>query len=378
MQQGSINSEFDDLLLTGFQRMLGKGLMRSDPTQLQRRTLEGSMGITLQYSSEHFGKKRRPKDIGEQVVAPANPEGFNFTKASSEELIAEIPALPEGHAAGRGPTKILGNISPLAIGHVLLVPCCDEVRPQVLSQELLCCGLHLLQKSARKDFRLMFNSLLGFASVNHFHFHGLYLEHCGLPEAMLPIERVSRVAISGSIAEGHTQLELLMEKQWYIRGFVVRAGPRSNCGEDNRTDLEALAGLAAQVVAQLQKRNIPHNVLLTKARDRKAAPEAQLVGINQGELPPLWGGEEVVSGPVAREAQAPEVYILPRLPEPRLREDAGFNAAICEMAGFITTMSEDTFNDLTEDRVSEIFRKDVCIDEGLFNQLICRTAWFAS
>ena len=42
-------------------------------------------------------------------------------------------------------------------------------------KELILCGLHLLQKSARPDFRLLFNSLSGLASVNHFHFHGFFL-----------------------------------------------------------------------------------------------------------------------------------------------------------------------------------------------------------
>merc|ERR1719270_2394729 len=84
-------SDFDKLLLDGFHRVLGSGSMRSDPSLIQRRALEGKLGITVQFSSEHFGKKRRPAGFGERVVAPAAPpEAFNFTKVAAEEHIADV------------------------------------------------------------------------------------------------------------------------------------------------------------------------------------------------------------------------------------------------------------------------------------------------
>ena len=113
---------------------------------------------------------------------------------------------------------------------------------QVLTTELLRCGLDLVGKSWRRDFRLLFNSMhcsqsarrefrfgplpvlrLGFASVNHFHYHGLYLEYCGFNQRLaegfcslgssdapwqrqFPVERVERSTVGGGRTYGPERL----------------------------------------------------------------------------------------------------------------------------------------------------------------------------
>jgi len=362
----SKDSDFDRQVLVAFGKVLDAGgVVRTSPGNIQRRNLTGTLGIVVQFSSEHFNKKRTPPgSISQQVVAAVDPEAFNFSKVDPAEKLLEIEAIPREHPDGGLCATVLVNVSPLATGHVLFVPNCDEVRPQVLTEHLLLGGLNLLAMSTRHDFRLVFNSLMGFASVNHFHFHGLYLNYCGLQDARLPMEKAERSIIAGGITEGRVALELLVEGKWYVRGFVVTAGcAKGTPGANPPADVAALASLAYRVVLELQKRNIAHNVVLAppSGRKPKRAPQA---------LQAL-ASEEVVKP----EALSPEIYILPRQPEGSLREDAGFNAAVMELAGLIVARSEETFKSLSEESVQEIFKSDVSIPDSVFDELICKVAW---
>lgn len=363
----SRDSDFDHQVLIGFNRILDKGgVIRTSPATVQRRTLAGALGLVAQFSSEHFGKKRSPGEgvIAQQVVVDAvSPDAFNFTKVNAAEKICEVEALPEEHPAGPLRTTVLANVSPLATGHVLLVPQCEQVRPQVLTEELMLCGLHLLAKSGRKDFRLVFNSLLGFATVNHFHFHGLYLSYCGLPSAQLPVERVDRSIIAGKTTEGCTQIELIVDKCWYCSGFVVSAGCKPGTpGEAPPADIAALAAMVARVVQELQRRNIPHNVIIapppTERRQKK-----------------VFTGGMAHEEPVKPNAISPEVFILPRKPESELRTDAGFNAAVMEISGVLVAQSEEAYVAFEEGKLQEIFKSDVSLPDADFDELICKVAW---
>lgn len=360
----SKDSDFDKLLLEGFARILDRGgVVRSSPSALQRRCLSGTMGLVAQFSQEHFGKKRKSTASVQQVVAAAaDPEAFNFNKASPAEKIAEVQAFPDGGSAA-GLTTVLANLSPLSGCHVLLVPSCEQVLPQVLTEEHFLCGLHLLAKSARRDFRLFFNSLLGFASVNHFHWHGLYLNQCGLSDGRLPIEKVERSVVAGAVTEGRASVELLVETQWYARAFVLAAGCRPGTeGARPPADLAALARLAHSVAAELQRRNIPHNVILAPPVERRRKQEAANSGMaHEEEAKP--------------NALSPEVYIVPRQPEDSLREDAGFHAAVLEIAGLVTASSEEAYRSFSEESLRDIFRTDVTMPEAVFDELICKVAW---
>ncbi|CAE7462836.1 Gdpgp1, partial [Symbiodinium pilosum] len=287
-----------------------------------------------------------------EVVMDADPEAFNFNKVADAEIVGLVD-----DACDLAVT-VLACGSPLAIGHMLLVPRRDVITPQVLSTELLRCGLQMVAKSLRRDFRLLFNSLLGFASVNHFHYHGLYLEYCGFTHRQFPVERVERSTVGGSRTEGKLCAELLAESQWYCRGLVLSAGSQVGVtGEPPPADIEALATFAGNVIGLLQSRNIPHNVMI--------APY-------QGERKPRQFEDlfaEVNATPLAA---SPEVYIFPRQSEDKYRADGGFNAAICEISGLITSHDEERFQQFDEDKVSSIFKEDVSLAGDDFDDLICK------
>ncbi|CAE7224991.1 gdpgp1 [Symbiodinium natans] len=352
-------STFDKLLLDGFSRVASKGLLRSQTSSLTRRTVEGNLGLVLQHSPDHFANKRKSSGH-KDVVMPVDPEVFNFNKVAKEEIVGVVE-----DAAGFAVTVIPCG-SPLAIGHMLLVPRRDVVAPQVMTTEFLRCGLDLMARTIRKDFRLLFNSLLGLASVNHFHYHGMYLDYCGFASGsrQFPVERVERSTVGGGRTEGKVCVELLAESQWYCRGLVVTAGCKVGmAGEPPPGDIEALATFAGNIIGLLQSRNVPHNVMI--------APY-------QGERKPRQNEDIFAEETWQPLAASPEVYIFPRKPEDECREDGGFNAAICEISGLITCHNEDSFQQFDEDKVSTIFKQDVSLAGDDFDDLICKVAWMVS
>jgi len=359
----SQDSAFDKELLDGFKRVLTRGgVIHTSPAQIRRRKIDGILGIMAQVSSDHFSKKRKAQDAHQKVVQPSNPSAFNFTKVEEAERITLIQVGMLGQRTTLS-AAVIANVSPLALGHVLLVPECEQTRPQALSEELMLCGLQMLSMSRRHDFRLVFNSLMGFATVNHFHFHGLYLDYCGFHDSRFPMERVDRSLVAGNMKEGHVCIELLSETQWHTRGFVVSAGCKAGTqGGKPQADIEALACAAARLVTEMQKKNIPHNVILAPPQELKKE-RRQEIGMAH---------EHAEEKP---DAISPEIYIIPRQAQANLRESAGFNAAVCEIAGLVVAHSDAFFDAFTEEHIKQAFSSDVSLESKVFDDLICKAAW---
>lgn len=291
---------------------------------MQRRTLEGSLGLHVHFSHEHFARKRvgEIKRGGEShVVKKSEPDAFNFTKIPEEEVLYELEMSSKS-------ISVIACASPLLPGHVLFVPERSRELPQVLTPDLLLIGLQLLLESSRKDFRLVFNSLGGYASVNHFHFHGLYLDAM----ERLPVEYAQRSRLGG--ARGELLVEILVDTAWFCRGLVLSAG-----------DLEALALFGGRVLQHLQAEDLAHNLMLAPGR---------------------------------KEKEAPMIYLFPRQWEEKVREKPGFNAAILEIAGLLFAHDEERFKNFDEDQVVEIFREDVSLSSDDFDNLLCKIAWLVA
>ncbi|CAJ1417228.1 unnamed protein product, partial [Effrenium voratum] len=361
----SQETSFDRLLLDGFARVAGAGLLRSQPSNISRRRLDGNLGVCIQFSSTHFAKKRKANDQ-QSVVMPADPQAFNFTKIKEEEVVGVV------EASGMQVVCMV-CASPLSVGHMLLVPQRDKVYPQVLTEEFLMCGLRLLALSGRLDIRVLFNSLLGHASVNHFHLHAIYLELCGfgngfangIGAARFPVEKAERSKLGGGRGVGQVCAEILVEGRWYCRGLVLSAGaPRGSETDGGEADLEALGLLAWRVVQLLQEKNVPHNVMLVPYQgERKKPPEPEFSGLVEEPPPP---------------AASPEIYIFPRQAASACREDPGFNAAIMEISGLLVAQSEQHFREMDQATAEDIFTKDVSLPVPEFEDLICKVTWMLS
>lgn len=66
-------------------------------------------------------------------------------------------------------------MSPIEYGHVLLIPRVLECLPQRIDLDSLLLALHMAEEAASPYFRLGYNSLGAFATINHLHFQVINL-----------------------------------------------------------------------------------------------------------------------------------------------------------------------------------------------------------
>merc|ERR1711974_45480 len=176
--------------------------------------------------------------------------------------------------------------------------------------------------------RVVFNSRGAFASVNHFHFHGLYLENCGFgyqkesPGGIrLPLELVQRQKCY--LLNNDEMFVEVIEHRYFLGAFVWTAPVSA---------LPLLAKAVWPVVESMQRRNLPHNLVFR----------------------PLLGERQ----PDHRV----ELFLVPgRQQRHHDVAAAGYNAAIMEVSGFLVSQTQDTFDSLTEEQVIARMRAGVAL-----------------
>jgi len=67
------------------------------------------------------------------------------------------------------------QVSPIEYGHVLLIPRVLECLPQRIDPDSFLLALHMAGEAGSPYFRLGYNSLGAFATINHLHFQVNYL-----------------------------------------------------------------------------------------------------------------------------------------------------------------------------------------------------------
>ena len=128
-----------------------------------------------------------------QVVQEFDEAKFNFKKALQKEVLFQFeegPAVKSlnyepGAKTGASPNLVFINVSPIEYGHVLLVPRVLDNLPQVVDERSLLLALQFTREADNPYFRLCYNSLGAYATVNHLHFQvciscTMRIEGCGL------------------------------------------------------------------------------------------------------------------------------------------------------------------------------------------------------
>ncbi|XP_022695850.1 GDP-D-glucose phosphorylase 1-like isoform X2 [Varroa jacobsoni] len=267
--------------------------------EVKTRILEGRYGFVVQLNTKRSEKRRKPEDI-HCTQQPFDEKKFNFTKIDEREVLFR-----------RDDDLIAINVSPLEKCHCLAIPSVKECLPQILTPAGLNLTLDIMFRSASPDLRGGFNSLGGFASVNHQHLHVYYLQVRMVLE-IAPVEKLSAPGVFTLV-------------DYPARGLVfsVNAGDRS--------PLNTLF----RVVSLLNENNIAYNVFTT----RGSSPE-----ISYFCKPTTY---EVI-----------RIYLWARRPYfgVKSKQNCGFNVALCELAGHIPVNDMGVYNELTEETVSKELR----------------------
>jgi hypothetical protein len=222
------------------------------------------------------------------VCEPFDPARFHFGRRCirADEVLMEltIDALP---------VSILVNVSPFGHNHFLIVVDPEGQSPQQLDAVALHAAHRVLDGSTRPDLVIGFNSLGACATVNHLHLQGVYFRGQGVDDDQMPSERAPRTQLA--TPPGLAELD-----DYPVHGWVVQ-------GEAGSRVATTLA-----VVQELQRANLPHNVLLSP-RNTIVMPRRHQdeVGIEASGLAFLeLNGEMIITADREHEALAVWQHIV--------------------------------------------------------------------
>ncbi|KAK6266650.1 hypothetical protein QUC31_017487 [Theobroma cacao] len=351
---------FLNLLLGQWGDRMRRGIFRYDVTNCKTKIIPGKYGFIAQLNEGRHLKKRPTEFRIDQVLQPFDDSKFNFTNVGQEEVLFRfeqsndckshfLASAPVTAKPNYSPNVIAINVSPIEYGHVLLIPHVLDCLPQRIDHDSFLLAIHLAREAADPFFRVGYNSLGAFATINHLHFQAYYLE-VPFPIEKAPIQRIST-------EEGLQDTEVIVSQllNYPVRGLVFKGGKSA----------QDLSDVVANTCIFLQTNNIPFNVLISDCGKRvfllpQCYAEKQAIGEVSQELlhtqvnPAVWeiGGHMVLKRREDYE-DASEAYAWRLLAEVSLSEERfqEVKACILEAAALQATNMKETEVNQAEDKV---------------------------
>lgn len=247
----------DMTMLALWENCASNGLFRYDVTACSTKTLSGVYGFIAQLNEGRASKKRPTEFRIDEVLQPFDENKFHFGKAFLQEVLFQFDTtasiqtiIEEDAVTGRSPDLVMINVSPIEYGHILLIPKVLDHLPQCITSESMLLALQFTASVDNPYFRLGYNSLGAYATINHLHFQGYYLM------APYPVER----AITEPLSETHSLKSVIKVSQligYPVKGWVFEMmATLDDC-------LIPMASAVGAICLKLQKANIPHNLLIS-------------------------------------------------------------------------------------------------------------------
>ncbi|CAM0874808.1 unnamed protein product [Alopecurus aequalis] len=175
---------------------------------------------------------------------------FRFENGGGDDsyFLDNAPSTESDHA----PNVVAINVSPIEYGHVLLIPRVLDRLPQRIDHESFLLALHMAAEAASPYFRLGYNSLGAFATINHLHFQAYYLS------VPFPVEKAptKKIPLAKSVLRSGVKVSKLIN--FPVRGLVFERG----------NTLKDLADVVTNACIWLQDNNVPFNVLISDSGRR--------------------------------------------------------------------------------------------------------------
>ncbi|KAJ6797286.1 GDP-L-galactose phosphorylase 1-like [Iris pallida] len=329
---------FLSTLLGQWEDRMIRGLFRYDVTACETKVIPGVHGFIAQLNEGRHLKKRPTEFRVDRVLQHFDPDKFNFTKVGQEEVLFRLEGgdgdsnraqfFESAPIAGAtvSPSVVAINVSPIEYGHVLLIPRVLECLPQRIDEQSLLLALRMAAEGGSPYFRLGYNSLGAFATINHLHFQAYYLS-IPFPVEKAPTERIPTARRSlGCGGGGGVKVSML--RSYPVRGLVYEGG----------STLEDMNHVVAKSCVCLQENNIPFNVLISDSGRRVF-------------LFPQCYAEKQALGEVSEELLVTQV-----------------NPAVWEMSGHMVLKRKEDYEGASEDYAWRLLA-EVSLSEGRFQEV---------
>lgn len=304
----------EKVLCKEWDRRFEQGLFRYDVKACDTKVTEGVYGFVAQLNEGRASKKRATEFRVDKVVQPFDGSKFNFQKAAMKEVLFQFTAGAVSHthyhskaACTPSPNLVLINVSPIEYGHILLVPRVNDCIPQVVDQTSVLFALQCSMEVQNPFFRLGYNSLGAFGTINHLHFQGYFLE---MP---YPVEIAPTAPVVG-LPEKVRGVHIERLQAYPVHGWVFS-------GADN---VDSMASVVGAVCMQLQALDVPHNLLIC----------------DMGSRVILW----------------PQCYAAKQAQDkvPQAVLDTGVNPAAFEIAGHMVLKRREDYEEMSQERAWSI------------------------
>lgn len=316
-------SKFDETIQDNWTDRMDRGLFRYRLGDLPTRIIPGQHGYVAQLNVDRATERRKPQEIL-NIQQEFNAEQFNFNKVNPEEIMFEMTKEGGGNEKGRdqsGKMAVLINVSPLGFGHCLFVPDPSLCFPQVLTRFAIQTGIECVLLSADPGFRVGFNSLGAFASVNHLHLHGYYLNH--------------ELKIESKPAEPLFPKRGFYHFPDFPTGFLFYTESEG---------VEEVSTTICEVTDFLVSNNIAHNVFLTRG-----CPPCDHTQIEESH----------------QSRNGVRIVVWPRMSCLGAKELSAFNTALCELAGHLPFKNKTDYEGATEEDVKNIIQSHLFLKDEL-------------
>lgn len=323
-------SLMEKVLLNTWDEKSEQGLFKYDVLKCPSKKIVGRYGFVAQLNEGRATKKRPTEFSMSKVVQAFDENKFNFKKAKQDEVLFQFEVSADEYTSCfEDATHVKGNasfvyinISPIEYGHVLLVPKVLKCLPQQMCAESLLTALHMSVEVHNPCFKIGFNTLGAYATINHLHFQGYFLN------APFPVECVPTEDVAGFKNKRDANMKLSQLTDYPVRAFVFELG----------TDLEALACAVSDACNLLESKNIPYNLLIVDC------------------------GARVLMFPQRFDENKKEKTI----PDSIL--DTQVNPAAFEIGGHMVLKRKQDYDDITEEKVYELLSY-ASLSEGQFNEI---------
>ncbi|XP_028406385.1 GDP-D-glucose phosphorylase 1-like [Dendronephthya gigantea] len=300
-------SKFDEEVMKRWDNAMDSGCFKYNLNSVERRIIPGKYNFVAQLNEKRFTQRRAPQSIT-SLKQPYNSEKFNFTKIPKKEVLLSLCGRKDESLGGN---IVVINVSPLEYGNILFVPDVDGQFPQVLTERAIRLSLEMVLLSGKRDFRVGFNSLCAFASVNHLHLHAFYTPY------RLPMESVGVSCICDGLYE---------TVDYPITAFVFE------CFDSKH--ILTVASQIYKVTSYLHNNELAHNVFFTRGQ-RLSDRNNFLTDVTHTLSDTL------------------RIFIWVRKPSSGVKNENVFNIAVCELGGFLPIRERTWYENMTEKEVCE-------------------------